>query len=71
MPPPRRRSRGRGRQRDATSVWWRWRWSCGASDGWTAVRWRTRDSKDPHGPALVFPVESWSAFTTFAARFEV
>ncbi|MFC7895354.1 DUF397 domain-containing protein [Streptomyces sp. NPDC057381] len=21
-----------------------------------------RDSKNPHGPALVFPVEAWSAF---------
>ncbi|MGW1074727.1 DUF397 domain-containing protein [Streptomyces sp. NPDC002537] len=21
-----------------------------------------RDSKDPHGPALTFPVSSWSAF---------
>ncbi|WKX68881.1 DUF397 domain-containing protein [Streptomyces sp. XD-27] len=21
-----------------------------------------RDSKDPHGPALVFPAETWSAF---------
>ncbi|MFF0410413.1 DUF397 domain-containing protein [Kitasatospora sp. NPDC004745] len=23
-----------------------------------------RDSKDPHGPALVFPVEAWSAFVS-------
>ncbi len=23
-----------------------------------------RDSKDPHGPALVFPAESWSAFVS-------
>nr|WP_237289866.1 DUF397 domain-containing protein [Streptomyces gilvosporeus] len=23
-----------------------------------------RDSKDPHGPALVFPAASWSAFVT-------
>jgi hypothetical protein len=22
-----------------------------------------RDSKDPHGPALVFAAEAWSAFT--------
>ncbi|MGP4004177.1 DUF397 domain-containing protein [Streptomyces sp. 8N706] len=21
-----------------------------------------RDSKDPHGPALLFPMEAWSAF---------
>lgn len=23
-----------------------------------------RDSKDPHGPALVFPAAAWSAFVT-------
>ncbi|MEU9077664.1 DUF397 domain-containing protein [Kitasatospora sp. NPDC048538] len=23
-----------------------------------------RDSKDPHGPALVFPVEAWLAFVS-------
>ncbi|MGF1427629.1 DUF397 domain-containing protein [Kitasatospora sp. LaBMicrA B282] len=23
-----------------------------------------RDSKDPHGPALAFPVPAWSAFLT-------
>lgn len=23
-----------------------------------------RDSKDPHGPALVFPAESWSSFVS-------
>lgn len=23
-----------------------------------------RDSKDPHGPALVFPVAAWGAFVT-------
>ncbi|MFH8685141.1 DUF397 domain-containing protein [Streptomyces lydicus] len=23
-----------------------------------------RDSKDPHGPALVFPAGAWSAFVT-------
>ncbi|ADI09851.1 hypothetical protein SBI_06731 [Streptomyces bingchenggensis BCW-1] len=23
-----------------------------------------RDSKDPHGPALVFPADGWSAFVT-------
>lgn len=25
-----------------------------------------RDSKDPHGPALTFSPEEWSAFVTFA-----
>ncbi|WP_328912993.1 MULTISPECIES: DUF397 domain-containing protein [unclassified Streptomyces] len=30
-----------------------------------------RDSKDPHGPALVFPADSWTAFTSAvnAGRF--
>ncbi|MFD4533892.1 DUF397 domain-containing protein [Kitasatospora sp. NPDC058397] len=23
-----------------------------------------RDSKDPHGPALVFPADAWQAFVT-------
>jgi hypothetical protein len=23
-----------------------------------------RDSKDPHGPALAFPVDSWASFVT-------
>ncbi|MGD3108011.1 DUF397 domain-containing protein [Streptomyces sp. YGL11-2] len=23
-----------------------------------------RDSKDPHGPALVFPADDWSSFVT-------
>ncbi|MGW3075564.1 MULTISPECIES: DUF397 domain-containing protein [unclassified Kitasatospora] len=23
-----------------------------------------RDSKDPHGPALVFPAEAWKSFVT-------
>lgn len=37
------------------------------TDGAMAVR----DSKDPHGPALVFPADSWTAFTTAvnAGRF--
>ncbi|MFF3075302.1 DUF397 domain-containing protein [Kitasatospora sp. NPDC057904] len=25
---------------------------------------RVRDSKDPQGPALVFPVEAWRSFVT-------
>lgn len=29
-----------------------------------------RDSKNPHGPALVFPVESWSAFVSAVKRGE-
>ncbi|MFE1783479.1 DUF397 domain-containing protein [Streptomyces sp. NPDC059506] len=27
-----------------------------------------RDSKDPHGPALVFPAGSWSTFVTAVKR---
>jgi hypothetical protein len=29
-------------------------------DGYGSVP--VRDSKDPHGPALVFPADAWSAF---------
>jgi hypothetical protein len=29
-----------------------------------------RDSKDPQGPALVFPAEAWAAFTAAARRGE-
>ncbi|WP_328916042.1 MULTISPECIES: DUF397 domain-containing protein [unclassified Streptomyces] len=32
------------------------------ADGYGIVP--VRDSKDPHGPALAFPVSSWSAFIT-------
>ncbi|MFC8449259.1 DUF397 domain-containing protein [Kitasatospora sp. NPDC057223] len=27
-----------------------------------------RDSKDPHGPALVFPAEAWQSFVSAAAQ---
>ncbi|GAA2484312.1 hypothetical protein GCM10010406_20730 [Streptomyces thermolineatus] len=27
-----------------------------------------RDSKDPHGPALVFPTDSWSTFVAAVKR---
>lgn len=30
-----------------------------------------RDSKDPHGPALVFPPASWAAFVAAARRGSV
>lgn len=33
------------------------------SDDFAAVV-PVRDSKDPHGPALVFPADSWSAFVS-------
>lgn len=29
-----------------------------------------RDSKDPQGPALVFPAEAWAAFAAAARRGE-
>ena len=29
-----------------------------------------RDSKDPHGPALVFPAGAWQAFVSAAAAGE-
>ncbi|MET9534228.1 DUF397 domain-containing protein [Streptomyces sp. NPDC006649] len=32
------------------------------ADGYAAVP--VRDSKNPHGPALVFPAEGWSSFVT-------
>ncbi|NDZ77697.1 DUF397 domain-containing protein [Streptomyces sp. SID10853] len=32
------------------------------ADGYTAVP--VRDSKNPHGPALVFPADRWSSFVT-------
>ncbi|MFD8383197.1 DUF397 domain-containing protein [Streptomyces sp. NPDC059679] len=43
-------------------------------DGGTCVEWApgcastgrlpVRDSKDPHGPALVFPAAAWSSFVS-------
>ncbi|GAA2238883.1 hypothetical protein GCM10010430_19950 [Kitasatospora cystarginea] len=33
------------------------------ADGFASVM-PVRDSKDPDGPALVFPAEAWSAFVT-------
>ncbi|MGE7435452.1 DUF397 domain-containing protein [Kitasatospora sp. NPDC001175] len=33
------------------------------ADGFPGVM-PVRDSKDPDGPALVFPAEAWSAFVT-------
>jgi hypothetical protein len=33
------------------------------ADGFTGVV-PVRDSKDPDGPALVFPAESWASFVT-------
>ncbi|MER5862228.1 DUF397 domain-containing protein [Kitasatospora sp. NPDC002040] len=30
-----------------------------------------RDSKDPTGPALIFPAEAWAAFATWSATFDV
>ncbi|WP_399088107.1 DUF397 domain-containing protein [Streptomyces sp. BBFR2] len=30
-----------------------------------------RDSKDPNGPALAFPVTSWSSFVEFAKGSEI
>ncbi|WP_037912590.1 DUF397 domain-containing protein [Actinacidiphila yeochonensis] len=29
-----------------------------------------RDSKDPHGPALLFAAEAWAAFTTAVSEGE-
>ncbi|MFE3653336.1 DUF397 domain-containing protein [Streptomyces sp. NPDC059152] len=29
-----------------------------------------RDSKDPHGPALVFPADDWSSFVSAIKRGE-
>ena len=44
--------------------------AAGAAAGPTALRWRgwlesvtaVRDSKNPDGPVLAFPVSSWQAF---------
>ncbi|MEU4115452.1 DUF397 domain-containing protein [Kitasatospora sp. NPDC028055] len=33
------------------------------ADGFTGVT-PVRDSKDPHGPALVFPAAAWQSFVT-------
>lgn len=30
-----------------------------------------RDSKDPHGPALVFPTEGWKSFVSAVKRGEL
>ncbi|WP_328317936.1 DUF397 domain-containing protein [Streptomyces sp. NBC_00388] len=32
------------------------------ADGYTAIP--VRDSKHPHGPALIFPATGWAAFVT-------
>lgn len=40
------------------------------ADGFPAVV-PVRDSKDPHGPALVFPAASWSSFVTTVKRGEL
>jgi len=37
------------------------------ADGSMAVR----DSKDPHGPALLFPPAAWTAFTTAVRNGEL
>ncbi|WP_371499942.1 DUF397 domain-containing protein [Kitasatospora sp. NBC_00374] len=37
------------------------------ADGFPAVV-PVRDSKDPDGPALVFPAEAWQRFVTAAGR---
>jgi len=37
------------------------------ADGSMAVR----DSKDPHGPALVFPAATWTAFTSAVRSSEL
>ncbi|MDX6354023.1 MAG: hypothetical protein QOF98_926 [Streptomyces sp.] len=37
------------------------------ADGSMAVR----DSKDPHGPALLFPPAAWAAFTTAVRNGEL
>ncbi|MBV6700291.1 DUF397 domain-containing protein [Kitasatospora aureofaciens] len=60
-----------------------WTSSTHSGNSGQCVQWRTppgetlgrfveiRDSKDPSGPTLTFPVESWAAFAEFASAHEV
>lgn len=59
------------RSLDLTALTWR-KSSYSNSDGGACIEIcdevaglvPVRDSKDPHGPVLVFPAESWAAFVS-------
>jgi hypothetical protein len=54
---------------EPTSARWRTSSYSGAQGNCVAVaelasgRWAVRDTKDPHGPVLVFTAAEWAAFT--------
>ncbi|WJK42859.1 DUF397 domain-containing protein [Solwaraspora sp. WMMA2056] len=60
-----------GHATDLPNAWWR-KSSRSGDNGGSCVEVTTlagstigvRDSKDPHGPALLFPADAWAAFLT-------
>jgi len=60
-----------------------WTSSSHSGDSGQCVQWRNppgmppgqsveiRDSKNPNGPTLIFPMETWSAFAGFAATLDI